>query len=181
MIQKLNSNVMNKLKTLFAVPVLALLFVAFACTDTADPIPDELELIEYEVPSPIQELQALSNPLLHVIDSMQIIEGKAQYGFNFEKNPDSDGNFKVYEILDSDLKKANLILLKRLEETKRQKNVTTTVDYHEFALALPIMKKVQKKSLKQNFEVLTEQKVQTKASYEVDKVFLVNPDGTRKH
>lgn len=181
MIQKLNSNVMNKLKTLFAVPILALLFIAFACTDTVDPTPDELELIEYEVPRPIQELQALSNPLLHVIDSMRIVEGKAQYGFNFEKNPDSDGNFKVYEILDSDLKKANLILLKSLEETKRQKNETTTVDYHEFALALPIMKKVQKKSLKQNFEVLTEQKVQTKASQKADKVFLINPDGTRKH
>ncbi len=44
MIQKLNSNVMNKLKPLLALPILGLLFIAYACTDVIEPVlEDELE------------------------------------------------------------------------------------------------------------------------------------------
>ena len=44
MIQKLNSNVMNKLKPLLALPILGLLFIAYACTDAIEPVlEDELE------------------------------------------------------------------------------------------------------------------------------------------
>ncbi|KOF03523.1 hypothetical protein OB69_06490 [Roseivirga seohaensis subsp. aquiponti] len=52
MIQKLNSNVMNKLKPLLALPILGLLFIAYACTDVVEPVlEDELEevLIDVEV------------------------------------------------------------------------------------------------------------------------------------
>lgn len=52
MIQKLNSNIMNKLKPLLALPILGLLFIAYACTDAAEPVlEDELEevLIDVEV------------------------------------------------------------------------------------------------------------------------------------
>ncbi|KYG80638.1 beta-lactamase regulating signal transducer with metallopeptidase domain [Roseivirga ehrenbergii] len=52
MIQKLNSNVMNKLKPLLALPILGLLFIAYACTDAIEPVlEDELEevLIDVEV------------------------------------------------------------------------------------------------------------------------------------
>jgi len=52
MIQKLNSNVMNKLKPLLALPILGLLFIAYACTDAVEPVlEDELEevLIDVEV------------------------------------------------------------------------------------------------------------------------------------
>jgi bla regulator protein BlaR1 len=37
MIHKLNSNVMNKLKPLLALPILGVLFIAYACTDIAEP------------------------------------------------------------------------------------------------------------------------------------------------
>ena len=44
MIQKLNSNVMNKLKPLLALPILGLLVIAYACTDVAEPVlVDEIE------------------------------------------------------------------------------------------------------------------------------------------
>ncbi len=44
MIQKLNSNVMNRLKPLLALPILGLLFIAYACTDVVEPVlEDELE------------------------------------------------------------------------------------------------------------------------------------------
>ncbi|KYG76477.1 M56 family metallopeptidase [Roseivirga echinicomitans] len=44
MIQKLNSNVMNKLKPLLALPILGLLFIAYACTDVVEPVlVDEIE------------------------------------------------------------------------------------------------------------------------------------------
>ncbi|KYG85053.1 hypothetical protein AWW67_17600 [Roseivirga seohaensis] len=52
MIQKLNSNVMNKLKPLLALPILGLLVIAYACTDVVEPVlEDELEevLIDVEV------------------------------------------------------------------------------------------------------------------------------------
>lgn len=153
MIQKLNSNVMNKLKTLFAVPVLALLFIAFACTDTVEPIADELELVEYEVPRPLTEQHSLSNQLLQVVDSMRIVEGQVKYGFKFDANAEYEEQV-IHEIPDTEIRKAAYIL-KSLEEAKARANgvlieVITEEDaglHHDL-----------KKSGMNTFEIVTEQK-----------------------
>lgn len=60
MIYKLNSNIMNKLKPLFALPLFAILFASFACSEEANPVLDtpeneksengEIELIVEELP-----------------------------------------------------------------------------------------------------------------------------------
>jgi beta-lactamase regulating signal transducer with metallopeptidase domain len=49
MIHKLNSNVMNKLKPLLALPILGVLFIAYACTDIAEPaLVDEIQEVSEE-------------------------------------------------------------------------------------------------------------------------------------
>lgn len=182
MIQKLNSNVMNKLKTLFAVPVLALLFIAFACTDTVDPIPDELELIEYEVPRTLQELRALSNPLLHVIDSMRIVEGKVKYGFKFDANAEYD-EYEIHEIPDSEIAKGRFIL-ENLEKVKSKYNAVVEYIDEQPTNSNDRSVKVRKGNSTGSttaYEVIVERAYKKKSSQKADKVFLINPDGTRKH
>lgn len=50
MIQTINSNIMNKLKPLLALPILAALFIAYACTEEIEPAPIEIMETETEVP-----------------------------------------------------------------------------------------------------------------------------------
>lgn len=182
MIQKLNSNVMNKLKTLFAVPVLALLFIAFACTDTVEPIADELEIVEYEVPSPLEGRHALSNQLLEVIDSMRIVEGKVKYGFKLDANAAYE-EYEIHEIPDSEIAKGRFIL-ENLEKVKSK--YSAIIEYideqPQNSNNAPI--KIRKGTSTGNtatYEVIVEQAYNEKAAQEADKVFLLNPDGTRKH
>lgn len=76
MIQKLNSNAMNKLKLLLALPILGFLFIAYACTDVIEPtaLKDEIEevvvdldvqtepyLIEFEY---LDSVRTLNNGIL---------------------------------------------------------------------------------------------------------------------
>ena len=51
MINKLNSSIMNNFKPLLAIPLLAILFVGFSCSDTVEPIPEPSinEKLETEV------------------------------------------------------------------------------------------------------------------------------------
>lgn len=119
MIQKLNSNVMKKFKTLFALPVLALLVIAFACTETAEPEAELLDVIE-EIPSSANELDMANDKILMIVDSLRVLEGKVKYGFKFKTEAHFDGEDiekEVYEIPDYEIRMARAIY-KELEETK---------------------------------------------------------------
>ncbi|WP_323757275.1 M56 family metallopeptidase [Roseivirga sp.] len=71
MIQKLNSNVMNKLKPLLALPILGLLFIAYACTDVVEPVlVDEIEEVVIDL-----DVQIDSSYQPH-LDSARIFEGQ---------------------------------------------------------------------------------------------------------
>ncbi|OEK03593.1 hypothetical protein BFP97_19635 [Roseivirga sp. 4D4] len=119
MIQKLNSNVMKKFKTLFALPVLALLVIAFACTETAEPESELLDIIE-EVPISASEVDPVSDKVLMIVDSLRAIEGKAKYGFKFKTEAhfeEGDIEKQEFEIPVFEIRKARAIY-KELEEAK---------------------------------------------------------------
>ncbi len=156
MIQKLNSNVMNKSKTLFAVPVLALLVIAFACTDTVDPTDAMVETIT-EVPVEASEINPLTDQLKMIIDSMRIIEGKAKYGLKLDYNTLSDGTYEaqeIHEIPTSEVRIAAYIL-KSLKEAKASANgfVIEVITEEDAGLHHDL-----KKSGRNTFEIVTEQK-----------------------
>ena len=81
MIQKLNSNVMNKFRPLFALPVLSVLFIAFACTDEISP---ESIVEEMEIPADqnlnvyTEILDGMSGKLELIIDSLNNVEGEKE-------------------------------------------------------------------------------------------------------
>lgn len=180
MIQKLNSNVMNKLKTLFAVPVLALLFVAFACTETAEPEAEELEFIELEVEksddsNPLIIDESYKNRLYTVIDSMRAVEGKFKYNFRFDT---SEGENEIHEIATTEIEKARFIL-RGLEEVREQKG--RLIQEYKNVQEKGQLLEVTDDSGKNVFELVVEEKPKSSFSYEADKVLLVNPDGTKKH
>jgi len=119
MIQKLNSNVMKKFKTLFALPVLALLVIAFACTETAEPESELLDIIE-EVPASANEIDPANDKILMIVDSLRAIEGKFEYGFKFKTEAHFEGDDiekEVYEIPFYEIRKARAIF-KEQEESK---------------------------------------------------------------
>tara|TARA_R110001599_G_scaffold14642_1_gene63292 strand:- start:10005 stop:11198 length:1194 start_codon:yes stop_codon:yes gene_type:complete len=67
MIQKLNSNVMNKLKPLLALPILGLLFIAYACTDVVEPVlVDEVEEVVVDLDTEVMPY------LIEYLDSTRI-------------------------------------------------------------------------------------------------------------
>lgn len=180
MIQKLNSNVMNKLKTLFAVPVLALLFVAFACTETAEPEAEELEFIELEVEksddsNPLIIDESYKNRLYMVIDSMRSVEGKFKYNFRFDT---PEGENEIHEIATTEIEKARFIL-RGLEEVREQKS--RLIQEYKNVQEKGQLLEVTDDSGKNVFELVVEEKPKSSFSYEADKVLLVNPDGTKKH
>lgn len=179
MIQKLNSNVMNKLKTLFAVPVLALLFIAFACTDTPEPLAEELEIVELQGDGEYEIKNSLNNELLQVIDSMRIVEGKLKYGFKFDANAAYE-EYEIHEIPNSEIAKSRLIL-ENLEKVKsKYSTVIEFIDEQPRSSNDRAIGVVKGESAG-TYEVIVEQAYNEKASQEADKVFLLNPDGTRKH
>ncbi len=157
MIQKLNSNVMNKSKTLFALPVFALLVVAFACTDTVEPTDAMVETIT-EVPIEASEINPLTDQLKMIIDSMRVIEGKAKYGFKFDYKTNFDGTYEereIHEIPDTEIRKAAYIL-KSLEETKASGALIEVItEYSQ-------LQKDLEKSGMNTFEIVTEERKSSK-------------------
>ncbi|MBO3700045.1 M56 family metallopeptidase [Roseivirga sp. E12] len=122
MIQKLNSNVMKKFKTLFALPVLALLVIGFACTETAEPEAELLDIIE-EVPAGSGIVSPLTDRMLTIIDSMRVIKGNASGISRYEVKSHFDGAIVEYEEREielTEIDKARFIL-KSLEEAKGNK------------------------------------------------------------
>lgn len=171
---------MNKLKTLFAVPVLALLFVAFACTETAEPEAEELEFIELEVEksddsNPLIIDESYKNRLYTVIDSMRAVEGKFKYNFRFDT---SEGENEIHEIATTEIEKARFIL-RGLEEVREQKG--RLIQEYKNVQEKGQLLEVTDDSGKNVFELVVEEKPKSSFSYEADKVLLVNPDGTKKH
>ena len=89
MIHKLNSNIMNKLKPLFALPILGVLLIAYACTDIAEPElinePGEVEeilidLIVEESPyleAPIETARTSDNEIIfeEIEVPLEVVEG----------------------------------------------------------------------------------------------------------
>ncbi len=120
MIQKLNSNVMKKFKTLLALPVMALLVIAFACTETVEPESELLEIVE-EVPAGANELDPINDKILMIVDSLRAIEGKFKYRFklfNTEAHFEGeDVKKEVYEIPFYEIRTARAIF-KEQEEAK---------------------------------------------------------------
>lgn len=78
MINKLNSNIMKKLKPLFALPVLAILFISFACSEeiTADSdlVPEEVITEIAESPTVIKAIQIPISVKLHPSDATAEIQ-----------------------------------------------------------------------------------------------------------
>lgn len=151
MIQKLNSNVMNKLKTLFAVPVLALLFIAFACTETIDPaeVPNFEELEYEEIPIVITELEELSNSLSHKVDSMKIA---GYYGelktINAQRN--LDGEIEISIIEESEVRLLEVKKVTPLRRSPKSEVIIEVIDEQNPSL----LKELKQSSLIRSFEIL---------------------------
>ena len=97
MIQKLNSNIMNKFKTLFALPVFVILFIAFACTEEASP---ENAFEELEIPLD-QNSNALrssesSEGIEVIVDSISVVEGKENI-FTYKLRIQEEGEIPLSE------------------------------------------------------------------------------------
>jgi bla regulator protein BlaR1 len=83
MIQQLNSNIMNKLKPLLALPILGLLLIAYACTDIAEPeLVDEFEEIAVD-------LNVKSETITEeVLDTVQTTKNVKFYFYNQSPKPE---------------------------------------------------------------------------------------------
>jgi bla regulator protein BlaR1 len=83
MIQQLNSNIMNKLKPLLALPILGLLLIAYACTDIAEPeLVDEFEEIAVD-------LNVKSETITEeVLDTVQTTKNVKFYFYNQIPRPE---------------------------------------------------------------------------------------------
>jgi bla regulator protein blaR1 len=79
MIQQLNSNIMNKLKPLLALPILGTLLIAYACTEQVEPAL-EAPLSEIEIETPIELSLNLSADSLHLYEGyfIKFSSGDAQ-------------------------------------------------------------------------------------------------------
>jgi hypothetical protein len=83
MIQQLNSNIMNKLKPLLALPILGLLLIAYACSDVAEPsLVDEFEEIAVD-------LNVKSETITEeVLDTVQTTKNVKFYFYNQSPKPE---------------------------------------------------------------------------------------------
>uniref|UniRef100_UPI004047E4AD M56 family metallopeptidase n=2 Tax=Roseivirga sp. TaxID=1964215 RepID=UPI004047E4AD len=83
MIQQLNSNIMNKLKPLLALPILGTLLIAYACTDVAEPsLVDEFEEIAVD-------LNAKSETITEeVLDTVRTTKNVKFYFYNQSPKPE---------------------------------------------------------------------------------------------
>lgn len=95
MINKLNSNIMKKLKPLFALPVLAILFISFACSEEtaagSDLVPEEVITEVSESPSVIKITQIPISVKLHPSDAtaeiQEVVVGVSTKIAEYSANP----------------------------------------------------------------------------------------------
>jgi bla regulator protein BlaR1 len=98
MIHKLNSNVMNKLKPLLALPILGLLFIAYACTDVAEPIlVDEIQEAVVDLDTEVRPRVIEAFGPVHILDNEIIFEEEIKVPLNVIETETIKARFRLKE------------------------------------------------------------------------------------
>ncbi|MCE7991390.1 MAG: hypothetical protein HEP71_05395 [Roseivirga sp.] len=112
MINKLNSNIMNKLKPLFAIPILAILFISFACSEA--PIPDSDQVPE-EIIAEVAELpvvvEVTTEPHDIIIYTYENPSAPHEIAIGVSSTPrkyTASSNEKVIEVLEHEIHALNI-------------------------------------------------------------------------